>query len=124
MAARRQQGGQDAAHGPDAPVEAELAHEDRPGCRFGGHEPRAGKHGCHDRKVVVAARLRQAGRSQVDGEQSVGPAQSRTGNRGLAPVASLVQGSIGKAHQDGTWKAGTKRCLDLDGGPPHAHQGH
>ena len=119
---RREEGRQDAPHGSDPAVEPQLAEQHRGRGDASRDQLGAREDGGDDRQVVVAARLGQAGRGEVDREEPVGPGQAGSRNGGAAPVAGLVQGGVGQPHQDGAGQTRAECGLDLDRGALHADE--
>jgi hypothetical protein len=99
----------------DRPVEAEFAEhrKTRDGVRRdradGGHQPE------RDRKIVVAAFLRQVGRRHVHRDATRGKRKARCDQRGAHPLARFGHGLVGKAHDIERGQSGCNLHLHIDG---------
>ena len=121
---RGQRRGQDAPDRSQAPVESELAQQHGPVQRLRPEHPGRRQHGRGDGQVVVATRLGQRGRTQIDRQERRRPGLPGVGHRRLAAVAGLIEGGVGQPDQHRTGQSAADVGLHLDNLPLQPDQGH
>ncbi|ROQ34630.1 hypothetical protein EDD98_3678 [Streptomyces sp. PanSC19] len=107
-------GGQDAADGADASVEAEFADEDEVGDGAGVDPFGGAEDGGCDGEVESAAAFGDGGGAEADGQFLLGPFGAGVDDGGADPVAALAEALVGEADEGEGRDAGFEVCLDLD----------
>lgn len=120
---RAQDGGEHAAYGPDAAVEAQLSQEERLRDALGRDHARRAQDRHGYREIELGATFRQAGREEADDDAGVRPGVVAVDHRRSDAVAGLAERCVGQADEVDAGQAVSHVGLDLDRAARDSHQG-
>ncbi len=101
-------------HGPQAPIESELADCGVASEGVGWDLPRCREHGERDRQVESRPLLAKVGGREVDGDPPQWPLELRRGNATPNPLLCLLTGPVGQTDNRKARQAVLKVRLDFD----------